>query len=122
MSEELYWYQADVIQVIDGDTLDVKVDLGFCISMLCRLCLFGISCPELFSAQKDSEDYKKGMAAKERVESLVGGRRIKIKTFKEMKAKYGRYLAQVFVQIGDTGEVCVNDLLVQEGLAEKKTY
>lgn len=54
--------------MVDGDTIDVLIDLGFYVELRERLRLEGIDTPEIYRVPKDSEEYKKGMVAKEYVE------------------------------------------------------
>ncbi|MDD5226084.1 MAG: thermonuclease family protein, partial [Candidatus Omnitrophica bacterium] len=95
----LYTYRASVVRVLDGDTIEVVVDLGFGVRSVQTLRLRGIDCPELVS--------KEGQEAKEFVESVIatlllscdsktqGKQSVLIKTSKS--DKYDRYLADVFV-------------------------
>lgn len=90
----MYEYKATLLKVIDADTLDVNVDLGFGIWHQLRVRLFGIDCPERFTDQ--------GKAATAFVEAwFADGLPITLQTFKDRQEKYGRYLARVITAKGD---------------------
>lgn len=61
----MYNYKATVERIVDGDTIDVVIDLGFKITTNQRIRLKDINTPETFNVKKDSEEYKKGFAAKQ---------------------------------------------------------
>tara|TARA_R100000908_G_C3630687_1_gene71695 strand:+ start:120 stop:545 length:426 start_codon:yes stop_codon:yes gene_type:complete len=86
-----------VIKVVDGDTIDVMLDLGFDIMYKSRVRLYGIDTPE--SRTSDKEEKKYGMLAKKFLkEALTSGTKIAIKTYKgEETGKFGRILGDVFV-------------------------
>ena len=90
-----YIFRATVIKIVDGDTVDVDVDLGWDISVVNqRIRLYGVDCPE--SRTRDLEEKKYGLAAKSFVErfSPVGSE--VILSTKE-KGKYGRWLGDIQV-------------------------
>ena len=112
----MYEYRATVIKVVDGDTVDVDIDLGFGIVLRDeRVRIMGIDTPE--SRTSDKLEKKFGLAAKERLKSLLG----KICTLKtqinkdgeDMKGKFGRILGD-FVSVDGR---MVTDVLVEEGHA-----
>ena len=64
-----YYYKCKLIKVIDGDTIDVDIDLGFGVTLSNqRLRLYGINTPE--TRTRDLEEKKRGLIAKERVQEL----------------------------------------------------
>ena len=68
---KLYRYSARCSRVVDGDTLDLDIDLGFGMHFFERVRLFGIDTPETFGVKKDSDEYARGKAAADRVRELV---------------------------------------------------
>jgi micrococcal nuclease len=114
----MYEYKAELIRVIDGDTLELNIDLGFGIKFKERVRLAGINTPEIFSVKKESDEYKKGMEAKIFVENMLRSKDIVIQTEKDKKGKYGRYIATIIVG----GDINLNERLVTENLAEKVDY
>ena len=101
-------YHAVVDRVVDGDTVDVVLDLGFDLSLRGRFRLAGIDTPEMNTPA--------GKAARARtVELLPVGGHVFVETFKaDAKDKYGRYLGR-FVQADGT-DIC--EILVREGHAK----
>ncbi len=111
----MYKYKAKVERVIDGDTLEVTIDLGFKITTFQKLRLAGINTPETYNVKKDSEEYQKGMLAKNYVEKRIteNNNMILIETEK-VPEKYGRYVTKVWFE---NQEKTLNDELVENGLA-----
>lgn len=93
----MHEYRVKIVKVVDGDTVDVDIDLGFGIWMKGeRVRLFGIDTPE--SRTRDKEEKKYGLAAKEYLkEKLASGTPI-LKTFKDGVGKYGRILGEFWVE------------------------
>lgn len=88
----MYTYRGEVKAVIDADTIDVLIDLGFGVHTMQRLRLYGIDAPEMKT--------EAGKIAKEYVKSvLMGGDAFKyvyVRTIKDRKDKYGRKLAVLY--------------------------
>ena len=88
----MYQYKAQVKSVIDADTIDVLIDLGFGVHTMQRLRLYGIDAPEMRS--------EAGKIAKEYVKSVLLGADasmfVYVRTFKDRKDKYGRKLAVLY--------------------------
>ena len=88
----MYTYRGEVKAVIDADTIDVLIDLGFGVHTMQRLRLYGIDAPEMRT--------EAGKIAKEYVKSvLLGGDALKfvyVRTIKDKKDKYGRKLAVLY--------------------------
>lgn len=110
----MYEYKVKVTDVIDGDTIDVVIDLGFDIFTNRRVRLAGIDTPE--SRTTDLNEKKFGMEAKEYLKHLLGNAsNVVIKTLAtDVNEKYGRVLGQVYI---DSSTMSVNDLLVSHGYA-----
>jgi len=107
----MYEYRAIIRRVVDGDTVDITLDLGFDILYNNRIRLLGIDTPE--SRTRDLEEKKLGLAAKERVRELCPvGSTVTVKTTKDGRGKFGRILGEIYV-----GDVNVNKLLIEEGHA-----
>ena len=117
----MYEYRATVIKVVDGDTVDVDIDLGFGIALSDeRVRIAGIDTPE--SRTRDKEEKKFGLAAKARVKQLLGKTCV-LKTQinkdgEDMKGKFGRILGDFSVYDGatDTWRM-LTEILVSEGHA-----
>ncbi len=105
----LYTYKAWVNRVLDGDTIETVVDLGFGITTVQTLRLRGIDAPEVRSSS--------GREAKEFVEGILpSGTQVFIKTTRS--DKYDRYLVDIFVTDADSGEdKFLNGVLLEKGFA-----
>lgn len=108
---ELYYYNAIVDRVVDGDTIDVTIDLGFNIWVKERLRLYGLNTPE--TRTKDLEEKERGLKAKKYVENQVNSNGGQIQVLSLGKGKYGRVLAEIWV-----GKNNINELLIANNHAE----
>jgi micrococcal nuclease len=101
-------------KVVDGDTIDVDIDLGFNISYYQRVRLAGIDTPE--SRTTDKNEKALGLEVKKRLdETLKAATKIVIRTEKpDSTEKYGRILGWVFV---DDQKTSVNENLIKDGFA-----
>lgn len=113
LSKEMYKYEATIRRWVDGDTVDVDIDLGFgLIFHNQRLRLYGIDAYE--SRTRDLDEKEKGLAATAFVNEMAPvGSKITIVTYKE--GKYGRILAEVFLD----DYTNLNMLLTEKGHAER---
>jgi len=103
-----------VHKVVDGDTIDADIDLGFDISLTKRIRLAGIDTPE--SRTSDAYEKKLGLQAKEWLKhKLENAKDIIIKTeLPDSTEKYGRIIGHLFIN-GE--EVSVNNQMITEGHA-----
>jgi micrococcal nuclease len=106
-----YKYSALVIKVIDGDTIDCVVDLGFSIFSKIRFRLHGIDTPE--KSSKIVETKELAYKATEFVRSTVENKDVTIESFG--KDKYGRWLGKIYIS---PSEPSLNEQLVSLGLAK----
>ena len=104
----MYTYKAKLDRVVDGDTVDANIDLGFDITIHKRIRLAGIDTPE--SRTRDLEEKARGLAAKDNLVELLGYGEFVLES-KEV-GKYGRVLGTLLVE-----DVNINDTLVKEGYA-----
>ena len=111
----MYEYMAKLERVVDGDTIDVRIDLGFDIHHSARVRMMGIDTPE--SRTRNLEEKALGLASKARLKELLKGQKVKIETSKEGKGKFGRILADVIVCNQDGTEINCNKQLIEEGHA-----
>ena len=114
----MYTYKIKLDRVVDGDTVDAYIDLGFDVSVKKRIRFVGINTPE--SRTRDLEEKAKGLAAKDRVKCLLEGCNI-IQLKSHGVGKYGRCLGELHIDMVD-GKECltlenVNELLIKEGHA-----
>lgn len=108
------YYVRKVEAVVDGDTIDVLIDLGFDILFASRVRLAGIDTPE--SRTKDLSEKKLGLEAKEYLKyKLKDAKSVIIKTEKmDSSEKYGRILGWLFV---DDQKLSINEQMIADGHA-----
>lgn len=119
---KLYHYKARVLRVVDGDTIDVQIDLGFGMTFAekpladpvkgTRIRLHGIDAPE--SRTRNLTEKKKGLATKTWLTKRIEGTDVVLKTVKDGKGKYGRILGVVILRGRN-----VNKEMVRKGLAKE---
>ena len=106
---DAFVYNATLERIVDGDTFDCSLDLGFDVKLhKQRVRLHGIDTPE--SRTRDLAEKKLGLAAKERLKELCCGK-LKIKSLG--KGKYGRILGIPYTE--DSEDICA--MLIKEGHA-----
>ena len=104
----MYEYNCTVTRVVDGDTIDVILDLGFSILHKCRVRLYGIDTPESRTRNKD-EKVRGKLAAKYLEDAINNGTKVVLRSkLKDSKGKYGRVL----------GEVVVDDININVSMIE----
>ena len=108
----MYKYNAKLIRVIDGDTVDAMIDLGFNVWVKKRIRLYGIDTPE--TRTKDLEEKKAGLAAKDRLGELMKQSDYEFILKSYGVGKYGRCLGELFIE----SEISVNQMLINEGHAK----
>jgi micrococcal nuclease len=117
----MYEYGCKVTRVVDGDTIDVDLDLGFDIIYKCRVRLYGIDTPESRTRNKD-EKVRGKLAAKFLKDAILNGKNVILQTqLKDSKGKFGRVLASVVVDgININQRMVTNHLAVRyEGQSKK---
>ena len=111
----MYEYKCNIVKIVDGDTVDVDIDLGFGVWLKDeRVRIMGIDTPE--SRTRDKVEKKFGLASKAKLKSLLGKTGV-LKTQvnkngEDMKGKFGRILGDFQV-----GAKMVTDILCEEGFA-----
>ncbi len=103
-----YTYRAVIVSVYDGDTVRADIDLG--LGIWCRgqtLRLYGIDAPELRGGERID-----GLATRDALRELILDRDVILRTHKDARGKYGRWLADIY-----RNGVHVNQYLINAGLA-----
>jgi len=110
----MYEYKVKITRVVDGDTVDAEVDLGFDTFIKDRIRLMGIDTPE--SRTRNRKEKALGLAAKAYLKELLRKNKgdIILRTSKEGKGKFGRILGTLLIYDGMTS---VNQMLIDEGHA-----
>ena len=106
----MYQYKAKLDRVIDGDTIDAMIDLGFDTWVHKRIRLEGIDAPE--TRTRNLDEKAQGYITKDRLEGLLGASNGEFVVISHGVGKYGRCLGTIMI-----GEQNVNKLLIEEGLA-----
>ena len=115
----MYNYNAVCTRVVDGDTIDAMIDLGFGVHVKKRIRLAGINAPE--SRTRDKQEKILGLAAKDRLIAMMEGADNRFELESQELGKYGRVLGKLHIDKLDGKDLitktCVNDCLVKEGYA-----
>ncbi len=115
---EKYIYRAKLVRVVDGDTVDAMIDLGFDIEVKKRIRFYGLDTWECRT--RDLDEKKLGLAAKARTKELLSETSAKKGYFRIRSygtGKYGRVLAEIFVQNDQGLQIDVCKTLIEEGHA-----
>ena len=126
----MYDYMAELVKVVDGDTIDCDIDLGFGVWLKNqRVQLYGINAPE--TRTKDLLEKEAGLLAKARLTALLPDRFL-LTSVKDKKGKFGRILGIINIPQTKTLDrngkkikrifIDVNRLLVKEGHAKEAKY
>ena len=107
----MFEYNVVLDRVVDGDTVDATIDLGFDTWKKTRIRFYGINAPE--SRTRDLEEKKKGLAAKERLIEILKANDNKFVLKSHGVGKYGRCLGELYVET--LGEISVQQTLINEG-------
>jgi micrococcal nuclease len=116
----MYEYKLKLERVVDGDTVDGEIDLGFGISVRKRIRLLGINAPEtkLQSKIADEEarllEKEAGIRAKDKLAEMLLTKEILIKTKLDKTGKFGRVLGTLFT-LEPEGLLDINDFLLAKG-------
>jgi micrococcal nuclease len=122
LEESLYIYKAYVTDVYDGDTITCIVDCGFNLGIQkTKIRLYGINTPEL-----RGEDREIGIFVRDELRKKILNKHIFLKTIKDKKGKYGRFLGKIYIENKDeknddstdsTEYLCINDWLLENNYA-----
>lgn len=109
----MYEYRAKILDVYDGDTFTVQIDLGLDVYTIQKIRLYGINTPEVRGDEKVF-----GKEVRDYVKNLIEGKEVTMTTYKnDKKGKYGRYLAEIWFDKDGVGEHKNN---LAEHLLDKK--
>ena len=113
----MYEYKVkEIVKIYDGDTITVMLDLGFNITKVEIIRLAYLDAPEIRGEERP-EGLKSRDWIRDRMHKAMEGDGMVVRTFKDRKGKYGRYIGEFFID-----GVSVNRELVTEGFAVYKTY
>jgi len=113
----MYEYKATVVDVYDGDTIKVDIDLGFGVVLSRQtIRLTDINTPEVKGVSKTA-----GISVREWVKERILGKEIVLHTKKDSKGKYGRWLG-VVIYVDESSGTNLNEELVRTGRAERMSF
>ena len=108
-----YYYPAFVTNVYDGDTITCNINCGFGVELKKqKIRLFGLNAPEVRGDNKEN-----GILSRDRLREKILNKEIMLKTIKDKKGKYGRYLGILFID-----NININEWLIENNLAIKADY
>lgn len=98
----MYEYNAVITNVVDGDTFDLDIDLGFHIWIRERVRLLNIDCPEK-NARNGQDEKRAGLYVTEWAKRELSGRKVVITTFKTLRTdSFGRWLVNMYVDLDNS--------------------
>lgn len=114
-----YFYRGHVISVYDADTVTIEFDLGFHVNLTEKVRLYGINAPEVRGEQRPA-----GLEARDALSGHLLGRNVFLRTYKDKKGKYGRWLGTIYRvdEDGNAEPQSINDWLVSNGYALLADY
>jgi len=107
----------NIVKIYDGDTITVELDLGFHTTRTESLRLSRINAPEIRGDEREEGLKSRDWLRATLYTAMKEGKEVVVETFKDKKGKYGRYIAEVYIDGSN-----VNSQLVTEGLAVFKEY
>jgi micrococcal nuclease len=113
---ELYHYRGRVINIVDGDTVDAEVDVGFGISVRQRFRIDGIDTPETWRPRNEAER-EHGLQATQRATELLMDKNLIFKSSK-VPGIYGRYAATIWLEDGRK----YTEVMINEGFKKRENY
>lgn len=111
MTDDLWTYRAKLDGVVDGDTIDLTLDLGFRVHKKVRVRLHGVDTAEIYGVPKDSPEYERGIEQRDFVGGFCaqdGEWPLRFESYEEA-GKYGRWI----------GDIKVNGTSLVESLIEE---
>ena len=108
----MYEYKCIVVNVVDGDTVDVDIDLGFGVWMRKqRIRMYGIDAPESRTSNRLEKPY--GIASKKFLIGMLDDKELILKTHKDAKGKYGRILGEIW-RTTDFADQSINEYMIEK--------
>jgi len=112
----MYDYKCKLVQVLDGNTIEAEIDLGFNIIIKQRIRLFGVDTPSLQNAS--SEIRENAIIAKNQLIAILPSEFI-VETIIKKRGKFGRIMGTLYTHQDITLRKCINDELIAHGFATR---
>ena len=112
----MYTYQCSTIRVIDGNTVDASIDLGFNVTIRQRIKLYGVNVGDIRS--NDDTVRQQAVASKQKLTELLGNEFV-CETIVNKRGKAGRVMGKITSTTSDGSKVDVNQQLINQGFAER---
>jgi len=114
--EPSYRYRAEASRVVDGDTIDAVIDLGFHIKITERLRFEGLNAPQIHGVPHTSPEFKKGIEARTYVERRLAqnGNQMVVETGR--RGRWRRWVATIYLA---DSQKSLNEELIEKGLATR---
>jgi len=108
----MFEYKCKLLKVVDGDTIDVDIDLGFGVWLKNqRVRMYGIDAPE--SRTRDKEEKVYGLASKKFLKGMCDDKELIIKTHKDAKGKFGRILGEMW-RTTNYADKSINEYMIEK--------
>jgi micrococcal nuclease len=112
----MYTYQCNTLRVIDGNTVDAIIDLGFNVTIRQRIKLYGVNVKDIRSA--DENVRQQAIASKQKLTELLGNNFV-CETIVNKRGKAGRIMGKLSTIDKDGKKVDINQQLIDAGFAER---
>ena len=112
----MYTYQCNTIRVIDGNTVDATIDLGFNVTIRQRIKLYGVNVKDIRSS--DDEVRQQAVASKQKLTELLGTEFV-CETIVNKRGKAGRVMGKLSTTKTHGTSIDVNQQLIELGFAER---
>lgn len=112
----MYTYQCNTLRVIDGNTVDAIIDLGFNVTIRQRIKLYGVNVKDIRSTDEDVR--QQAIASKQKLTELLGNNFV-CETIVNKRGKAGRVMGKLSTIDKDGKKVDINQQLIELGFAER---
>ena len=112
-TDQVHEYQATLVRVIDGDTVELDIDLGFHVHVREKIRLADIDAPEVRT--RDPEEKQRGIEARDALEKMLRDKALIVLTAKDRRS-FSRWVATIYLDHGEE-QISVQEEMVSRGFA-----
>jgi micrococcal nuclease len=112
----MYDYECKLVRVLDGNTIEADIDLGFNITIRQRVRLFGVESPSLQGATEEIRESAR--ASRDNLLAILPETFI-VETIIKKRGKFGRIMGTLYTLNADESRTCINDSLIENGFAKR---